>query len=70
VDDAAIEKDAAGVGADVAAEDLDEGGLAGAVLTYEGEYLAATQVKVHAAEGVDAAEVLIDGLHPKEGGLG
>ena len=54
----AVEGHGAGVGADGAAENFHQGGLAGAVLTDEGVDFTWPQFQVHAAQGVRRPERL------------
>src|SRR4029453_15728849 len=61
----AAHEDAAGVGLVEAAEDLDQGRLAGAVVADEAEHLAPAQAQVDVAEGGDPAEPLGHVLDPE-----
>ena len=56
----AVDDHRPGVGLVVAGDDLDERGLAGAVLAQQGEHGATGGVEVHAMEDLDAAEGLAD----------
>src|SRR5919109_1230489 len=58
----AVDVDPAGVGLVEAADDLDEGRLAGAVVADQPEHLAAAQAQVDVGQGGDAAEALGDVL--------
>ena len=58
-------EDAAGVGLVEAAEDLDQGRLAGAVVADQPEHLAPVQVQVDVGQGGDPAEALDDVLDPE-----
>ncbi len=51
-------------------EDLDEGGLARAVLAEQAVHLAGQHVEVHPVERLGAREVLDDALHAQQGGGG
>src|SRR5262249_7371718 len=75
-DEPAVEAYLAGVGCEDAGEDVEEGGLAGAVLADEGVDGAGTQDEGDAAQGHDAGERLadvveFDGVHgwPRCGGI-
>ena len=57
---AAVHDDLAGIGLVVAGDDLDERGLAGTVLTEQGQHGTADSVEVHTVEDLDAAEGLAD----------
>src|SRR5262249_14053859 len=61
--------DRAGVGLDDARQDLQERGLAGAVLADERVRLCRGDVEAHAPEGLDGAERLAD-VPELKGGLG
>jgi hypothetical protein len=47
-------------------QDLDQGGLSGAVLPEQGQHAAAGHVEVDSVQGVDAAEVLAQTSDPDE----
>src|SRR5690606_40379474 len=59
-DDLAVPPDLPGVRLVRTGQDLDEGGLAGAVLPEQAVHLAGTDLEVHAVEGLGAGEVLDD----------
>jgi len=61
----AAHEDPARVGLVEAAEDLDEGRLAGPVVADQAQHLAPAQVQVDVTEGGDAAEALGDVLDPE-----
>src|SRR4029450_10477773 len=61
----AADEDPAGVGLVEAAEDLDQGRLAGAVVADEAEHLALAEAQVDVAEGGDPAEALGRVLDPQ-----
>jgi hypothetical protein len=61
----AAHEEAAGVGLVEAADDLDQGRLAGAVVADEAEHLALAQAQVDVAEGGDPAEALGHVLDPE-----
>ena len=56
----AVDADFALIGTVDAAQDIDEGGLSGAVLAEQGMDLPAAQLEVHAVQRDDAAEALAD----------
>src|SRR5690606_14781352 len=66
-DDLAVPPDLPGVRLVRTGQDLDEGGLAGAVLPEQAVHLAGTDLEVHAVEGLGAGEVLDDAGELKEG---
>ena len=59
-----VDDDLAPVGRVVAGDDLDERGLAGPVLTEQGQHGAADGVEVHPVEDLDATERLADASAP------
>ena len=59
--------DRAVVGLVGAGEDLDEGGLPGAVLAEQTVHFAGLDLQVHAVEGADAGERLGDAGHGEQG---
>jgi hypothetical protein len=59
------DEDAAGVGLVEAAEDLDQGRLAGAVVADQPQHLAPAEAEVHVAQGGDPAEPLGHVLDPQ-----
>ena len=61
----AVDEDAAGVGLVEAADDLDQGRLAGAVVADEAEHLAPAQAQVDVGQGGDPAEALGHVLDPE-----
>ena len=66
VDVLPVEGDGAGIRPLDAGQDLDQRGLAGAVLADEGVDLAWCQVEVHALEGLHAGEGFLDAAHGQE----
>ena len=60
------EGDRAGIRSLDPGQDLDQGRLAGAVLTDEGMDLALPEGEVHALEGLNPREALVDALHGQE----
>ena len=61
----AADEDPAGVGLVEAADDLDQGRLAGAVVADEAEHLAPAQAQVDVGQGGDPAEALGHVLDPE-----
>ena len=61
----AADEDPAGVGLVEAADDLDQGRLAGAVVADQAEHLAPVQAQVDVGQGGDPAEALGDVLDPQ-----
>jgi hypothetical protein len=51
---------------DSPAQDFDQGGFPGAVLSQKNVDLPLIEVKVHVIQGMDAREALINLLHPQE----
>ena len=61
----AVQQDPPGVGLVEAAQDLEQGGLARAVVAEQAEHLAAAQMQVHVGESRHRAEPLGDVLDPQ-----
>ena len=66
VDFAPIENDFTGIGFQAAGDDLDQGGLAGAVVAQERHHLARVDLEAYVVQGRDRAEALRDRLDAQQ----